>query len=222
MLRGGGDYRRRYNTYRSEVEVKPESSRALAGYPGQFWVRTFISEGYAASYKGMVDVITAGFPCQPFSIAGKRGGEGDHRNMWPETIECIRIIRPKYVLLENVPSLLADKYVQRIFGDLAASGYDARWACLDAKSEGAPIKRERLFIACTDSTDGQTRMGHFENGQITIFSGRTEQCPSFWLQTPSEYIGMVNGVADYLDRVKAVGNGQVPQVVRTAWRYLAL
>ncbi len=57
-------------------------------------VRTFVCDGYAASYQGMVDVVTAGFPCQPFSVAGKRAGEADERNMWPATLDFIRIVRP--------------------------------------------------------------------------------------------------------------------------------
>jgi DNA (cytosine-5)-methyltransferase 1 len=184
-------------------------------------VRAFIGEGYAAAYTGMVDVVTAGFPCQPFSVAGKGQGEDDPRNMWPATIECIRIVRPRYALLENVPGLLAHEYIRRIFGELAESGYDARWACLDAQTEGAPIERERVFIACTNEMYGEARMGPFENGPITLLEGTGGQCPEFWLQTPSADIGMGNGMADYLDRVEAIGNGQVPQVVRTAWKALA-
>jgi len=109
-------------------------------------IRAFIREGYAAVYQGMVDVITAGFPCQPFSVAGKRRGEDDERNMWPETIKCIRIIRPRFALLENVPALLAHRYGRRIFGDLAESGYDCKWRVLSAAELGAPHKRDRLWI----------------------------------------------------------------------------
>ena len=184
-------------------------------------VRAFIREGYAASYQGMVDVITAGFPCQPFSVTGKGQGEDDPRNMWPATIECIRIIRPRFALLENVPGLLAHRYIQRIFGELAKSGYDAKWACLDARTEGGPIKRERVFIACTDKVHGEAGLGFIENGPIAVLEGTGRQCPEFWLQTPSADIGMGNGMADYLDRVEAIGNGQVPSVVRRAWEILS-
>lgn len=70
-------------------------------------IRSFIREGYAGAYQGMVDVVSAGFPCQPFSVAGKRKGRDDDRNMWPATFATIRIIRPRYVFLENVPGLLS-------------------------------------------------------------------------------------------------------------------
>jgi len=70
-------------------------------------IKTFIKEGYAEAHKGLVDIISAGFPCQPFSVAGKGEAENDPRNMWPPTIECIRIIRPLYAELENVSGLLS-------------------------------------------------------------------------------------------------------------------
>ncbi|MCK4827595.1 DNA cytosine methyltransferase, partial [bacterium] len=109
-------------------------------------LRAFISEGYAESYKGMVDVITAGFPCQPFSVAGKQAGADDPRNVWPSTIQCIRLVRPRFVFLENVSGLLTSGYFGRILGDLAESGYDCKWRILSAAEMGAPHKRDRLWI----------------------------------------------------------------------------
>lgn len=109
-------------------------------------IRSFNRDGYAAAYQGMVDVVTAGFPCQPFSIAGKQLGADDDRNMWPETIAAIRLVRPRYCLLENVPGLLTSGYFGTVLGDLAQSGYDARWRVLSAAEVGAPHKRDRLWI----------------------------------------------------------------------------
>ena len=102
----------------------------------------------ASTYKGMVDVITAGFPCQPFSTAGKRQGEKDSkgRNLWPETIDAICLVQPKYCFLENVPGLLTFDYVQQIFGDLAQAGYNAQWTVLGADEVGAYQTRRRLWI----------------------------------------------------------------------------
>ena len=109
-------------------------------------VRDFISEGHAETYAGHVDVLSAGFPCQPFSTAGKREGIDDSRNMWPATIECIRLVRPRIVFLENVPGLLSSGYFGTILGDLAESGYDTRWRILSAAEVGAPHLRKRLWI----------------------------------------------------------------------------
>lgn len=75
---------------------------------------------------GVVDRITAGFPCQPFSVAGKRKGEKDDRNLWPATIRIINEVRPQWCLLENVRGLLSSGYVQVILKNLSQSGYDAR------------------------------------------------------------------------------------------------
>lgn len=75
-------------------------------------VREFIQSGAARQYRGIADVVTAGFPCQPFSVAGKQAGEEDPRNMWPETIAVIRAVQPKYAFLENVPGLLAHEYIR--------------------------------------------------------------------------------------------------------------
>jgi len=109
-------------------------------------IRTFIADGYAAGYSGLVDVITAGFPCQPWSVAGRGGGETDERNLWPETAECIRIVRPRFALLENVPGLLVHRYFGTVLGDLAEARYDCRWTVLSAKAVGAPHARDRLWI----------------------------------------------------------------------------
>ena len=114
-------------------------------------IRAFNSDGYAASYQGLVDVITAGFPCQPFSTAGKRAGADDARNMWPATIECIRLVRPRYCLLENVAALTSSGYFGTILADLAESGYDARWRILSAAEVGAPHQRKRIWILCSNS-----------------------------------------------------------------------
>ena len=99
-------------------------------------------------WRGLVDVITAGFPCQPFSVAGKRKGADDSRNMWPETIRVIREVRPRYALCENVPGLISGDhgYFGRILNDLSQSGYDARWRIVSAADVGAPHLRKRLWI----------------------------------------------------------------------------
>jgi len=120
----------------------------------------FIESGAVKKYKGYIDVVTAGFPCQPFSVAGKQAGEEDPRNKWPQTIKCIRDIRPRYALLENVPGLLASGYFPEILGSLAEAGMDARWIVLGADDVGAPHRRKRLWIlADSESARLQTRGG---------------------------------------------------------------
>ena len=99
-------------------------------------------------WRGCVDIVSAGFPCQPFSTAGSMQAADDERNMWPQTIRIVREVRPRWVLLENVPGLLAAShgYMHTIFGDLAESGFDCQWSCISAESVGAPHRRDRLWI----------------------------------------------------------------------------
>lgn len=94
-----------------------------------------------------VDLICGGFPCQPFSVAGRRKGKDDARYLWPEFARAIGEARPRWVLLENVPGLLAmaGEFGQ-ILSDLAALGFDAEWDCIPAAAVGAPHLRYRVLV----------------------------------------------------------------------------
>jgi len=96
-------------------------------------------------YRGLVDIITAGFPCQPHSHAGKRAGKDDDRNLWPDTRRCISEVRPRYVLLENVPGLISNGYIGTVVGELSQLGYDATWGIVSAEAVGAPHLRKRWW-----------------------------------------------------------------------------
>lgn len=109
-------------------------------------IRSFINYSYAQQYKGLVDIITAGFPCQPYSVAGKQLGAEDPRDMWPSTWRVIEIVRPRWVLLENVPGLVSSGYIGGVLKDLSQIGYDAKWQTLSAQEAGFFHKRERLWI----------------------------------------------------------------------------
>ena len=105
------------------------------------------------------DLIAGGFPCQPVSIAGRRQAERDPRWLWPHFARVLRLLRPRYALLENVPGLLLPGAGGLgIFTDLAALGYDAEWATLPASAFGAPHIRERVFaVAYANGERGQRR-----------------------------------------------------------------
>jgi DNA (cytosine-5)-methyltransferase 1 len=98
------------------------------------------------------DVMTAGYPCQPFSHAGKREGTNDPRHIFPYIVEGIRLVGPRLVVLENVRGHLGLGF-DTVLGALADVGYDARWLCLRASDVGAPHHRARLFIAATPTRD---------------------------------------------------------------------
>jgi DNA (cytosine-5)-methyltransferase 1 len=189
----------------------------------------FIESGAAKKYQGYVDVVTAGFPCQPFSVAGNKKGKDDERNKWPQTIQCIRDVRPRYALLENVPGLLNSGYFGEILSSLAKAGFDARWTVLGADDVGAPHRRKRLWIMA--DSDKERLQGvrpdygkkgwEVERGSLGL-RDRAElgRKPDWWSTEPN--VGRVaHGVASRVDRLKAIGNGQVPAVAATAWTILS-
>lgn len=92
-----------------------------------------------------VDIITAGYPCQPFSKAGQRKGTNDERHLWPHVHAAIRALRPRIVCLENVTGHLGLGF-DRVLSDLAEIGFNAEWTTLRASDVGAPHHRDRLFI----------------------------------------------------------------------------
>lgn len=231
-----------FNDYCQRVIAARIRDRMLDSAPIYGDVRTFISDGYAESYKGMVDVIAGGFPCQPFSNAGKRRGADDPRNMWPATIECIRTIRPQFAFLENVAALLSSGYFGTILGDLAESGYDARWRILSAAELGAPHQRDRIWIVCNASSQGNNRNNTSKSKRVrldmeqdSLHQARGHQIKhnahipnpllrenrgvEVWNSEPAIQ-RMVDGMAYGLDRTHAIGNGQVSAVAAKAWDLL--
>lgn len=92
-----------------------------------------------------IDILTAGYPCQPFSHAGHRKGENDKRHIWPNIKEAISILRPSIVILENVRGHLSLGF-KEVLADLTQIGYDAKWKIVRASDVGAPHQRARLFI----------------------------------------------------------------------------
>lgn len=117
--------------------------------PAPVWCGN-IEDFDARVFAGHVGIITAGFPCQPWSHAGARLGTEDKRWLWPDIARVIGQVRPAYVFLENVPGLIVGGGLNPVLGSLAALGYDAVWGCFSAAEVGAPQVRERVFILARD------------------------------------------------------------------------
>ncbi|MBN1459984.1 MAG: DNA cytosine methyltransferase [Armatimonadetes bacterium] len=121
------------------------AERAMEGYLDQapIWddLRTF--DGLP--FRDRVHIITAGFPCQPFSQAGPRTGISDPRWLWPRIFEIARDVRPSYVFLENSPQI-RKQGLPLILGDLSGAGFDAEWDVFSAEEEGYPHRRSRLYL----------------------------------------------------------------------------
>lgn len=99
-----------------------------------------------------VDLIAAGYPCQPFSVAGRRLGQDDPRHLWPDVYAAVRFLRPRWLCLENVAGHLALGFGQ-VLGDLAEIGYDAEWDCIPAAAVGAHHRRDRVFVVAYPQRD---------------------------------------------------------------------
>jgi len=110
-------------------------------------VRTFDGK----PWRGTVDVLAGGIPCQGFSGAGKGLGEFDPRNLWPDAFRILKETRAPWFFLENVANLCSFDYWGTILQDLASAGYDARWCVLSAGDVGAPHLRKRVWLLATDT-----------------------------------------------------------------------
>lgn len=188
-------------------------------------IQAFIDQGYADAYQG-VDVVTGGFPCQCWSEAGKQLGEKDPRNLWPQTCEAIRVVRPRFAFMENVPALLGNEYWGTILGDMATLGYHVRWCVLSAADIGSTQIRKRLWILGWDhkqhapGLSGLKGAGSSIQFQRSQKSGSIQDVETSWLVANGYGTRTNDGLAGAVDRIKGIGNSQFPAVVALAWQAL--
>jgi DNA (cytosine-5)-methyltransferase 1 len=117
-----------------------------------------------------VDILTGGYPCQPFSVAGQRKGTADARHIWPFIATALRILRPRLVVLENVANHLRIGF-GAVLGDLAALGFDAEWCLVRASEVGAPHRRERLFVLAWPADTGRPGLAWGRAARATADGG---------------------------------------------------
>jgi len=130
-------------------EIDPAASKVLAHrWPGVLNLGDITKVAFDIAPP--VDILCGGWPCQPFSQAGRRKGIEDDRALWPYVAGAVRLLRPHIVVLENVSAVLTAGEFQRVADDLAEIGYDFAWTCARASDVGAPHRRERIFIVATD------------------------------------------------------------------------
>lgn len=213
-------------------------------------------------WRGRVDVVSGGFPCQDISIAGKGEGiDGSRSGLWKEFARIILEVRPEFVFVENSPHLVR-RGLARVLGNLASMGYNARWGIIGAENAGAPHARKRLWIVANASSLQrglllQQRRSQQEDYEVVgcgegpslahsniqqvkrlskqgVFSANSSRHSKSPWDNGSMQRGkdgkvrscpygvplVANGMAAELERLRSTGNGQVPAVVRLAWRIL--
>ena len=138
------------------VEIEPSAREMLLarqrdGVLPRFPIWDDVQSFDGRPWRGLVDVISGGFPCQDISCAGKGAGiEGSRSGLWREMFRIIREVRPRYAFVENSP-MLVSRGLSVVLGDLAEIGYHAAWCVLGAADVGAPHKRDRIWILAEDS-----------------------------------------------------------------------
>jgi len=157
------------------------------------------------------EIICGGFPCKDLSPVGRRAGlAGEQSGLWSEFARIIRGIRPRYVVVENVPGLLV-RGMGRVLGDLADVGYDAEWDCVPAASFGAPHLRGRIFLLA------YPRSRRHGAPQEPVFAGRGFPEPCSWWQSEPGLDRLADGLSGRLEqerrvRCAALGDSLVPQI----------
>jgi len=188
-------------------------------------INSFISEGYAESYTGLVDVISAGFVCTDVSVANQdaNGTDGDRTGAtWQSTADCIRIIRPPKVFLENSAAIIV-RGIERVTDDLSRMGYEFKWGVLGANQLGCDHERRRWFCVATHSSCIGLEGGYSieKEREVSARSVQTLRESKIRVEIPdSESFGDCNVTPRRVERLRAIGNSQVPSVAAAAWRIL--
>jgi DNA (cytosine-5)-methyltransferase 1 len=265
-----------WEPYPSSVLCARQNDGFLPPFPIWDDVQTFDGK----PWRGIVDVVSGGFPCQDISAAGRGAGiDGERSGMWSHMARIVGEVRPRFVYVENSPMLTA-RGLHRVLGDLAALGFDARWGVVSAAYVGAPHKRDRIWIVAHAASGGRSIIkdskgssNQFSSSGVYAALAQREGLEGLWSQPGEQKIPefgdtspladaaqlfsnggdtdgsrrsvpesrnsngafrpynswwdvepdmgrVANGVAARVDRLKAIGNGQVPAVAATAWRLL--
>jgi DNA (cytosine-5)-methyltransferase 1 len=178
-------------------------------------------------WRGIADVVCGGFPCQDISVANPNGKglTGKRSGLWTEMVRIINDIKPRYIFVEN-SSMLTIRGLGTVLRNLACMGYDAKWCVLGSDHAGLLSLRRRIWILASPSKDKhfiKTKSRQWEFSQQfsrSYISTREKIRQEYRREFESRTDRIINGVAHQMDRLAAIGNGQVPIVAATAWRIL--
>jgi DNA (cytosine-5)-methyltransferase 1 len=211
------------DAYAAQVLAQRQNDGILKPFP--IWSDITSFDG--KPWKGVVDVVSGGFPCQDISVAGKGAGlNGERSGLWKEFKRIICEVQPEFAFIENSPMLIT-RGLDRILCDLAEMGFDAQWGIISCADIGGVHKRERTWIVATNSWSKRGK--RFIQKKISRVKGilwgqdvRSIEDMRRRSDLPEPLICRINhDVAFGVDRLKAIGNGQVPIVAKSAFEYLS-
>ena len=202
-----------------EIEKYPVSQlkKNFPGVPIYDDIKRLTAERLVSDGIGRIDVITGGYPCQPFSVAGKQRGEKDDRHLWPSMLEIIAQVRPTWVICENVTGHIA-LGLDKVLLDLETEGYSSRTFIVPACSVNAPHRRDRLWIVA--HSESQRIQGHRASGKqephpyeekTLSLCGSKRPAAAHW-EIESSVVRVADGIPGRVARLKALGNAVVPQI----------
>jgi DNA (cytosine-5)-methyltransferase 1 len=206
------------------VEIEPYPRRILLqrqrdGILPWFPVWDDVTTFDGKPWKGRVDVVCGGFPCQDISSSGSGEGIGGGRSgLWSEMARIVREVGSRYVFVENSP-MLTSRGLGTVLGDLAEMGYDAKWGVLGADAAGLPHHRARMWLVAHSNKNERSESPERQD-PVRLPSRFLSGAMGGWIPEPP-LLGENHGVADIVDRCAAIGNGQVPGVAAMAWQILS-
>ena len=181
-------------------------------------IHSDIRELDAKQYRGTVDVVTGGFPCQDLSSAGKQAGfSGERSSLYREMLRIISECMPRYAIFENVTGLLtgnSGRWFGQFLYDLAQIGFDAEWHCVEAAYVGAPHRRDRVWVIAYPNSErckGFAKIAHDIKQQVE-FMRSSETARERFNLSESPLRGANDGLPRRLDRLRRLGNSVVPQI----------
>jgi len=167
---------------------------------------------------GAVDLVTGGFPCQPFSQAGKQKGKEDDRYLWPETLRIIQEAQPRWFIGENVAGII-NLALDDVLASLESAGYSTETVIIPACAVNAPHRRDRVWVLAYSEQGRFSRKMSYDRkktgNRTKSFATRNilqAGCPQWKREIESGIRGVSHGVSDRLDRLATLGNAIVPQV----------
>ena len=211
--------------YCRKVLLQRQRDGILPKFPIWDDVQTFDGKPWA----GKVDVVCGGFPCQDLSSQGAVSGniaglDGQRSGLWSEYKRVLGEIRPQYAFIENSPNLVI-RGLDRVLCDLASLGYSAKWGIVGANAAGYDHLRERIWIVAHSNGNRLERRNDSNQERQGASTPRPmETLCEMQIRhdiPPPNSFGIANGMDSRVDRLKAIGNGQVPAVAALAWKILS-